>query len=776
RINSANFGCVHSSPNIRYFREPRPPTMAMAASASASLPVPSADVLRLVQAHLIESGLRSSASALRAESGGVGLPGLLPSTKGTLVDAARGGRWGEALKALDGLDLERAKAAFAGGAGGRDGDRGDGGDGDEGGDAARGDGGSGGSATPLERAVALAHETAVLELAEVGETDLAYAALRMCADTIDRALRVDDDDEDDDGEADRARGGGASGRGGLPASSRSGDVERRITALSSNRRAASSSGTNGSSSSLLPADYYGPSNPPRQKRRDRVAKLLGKHVPEVTPRRLLALLGQSVRWQCHTGTFPAVRKLFRGEEEDEEEGNLLDEEGGDDEDGKKKKKKKKKRGRVERRFDLVLGAIDLADGGDGKKRRRKDGDPSAEKIPSRPFQTIRLGKKCYVESAIFLPDGRGLVTGSSDGFVEIWGEPVKDKEDRTASKGETGGDASSENPLLSVEIDYEKLRTSDLPYQKDDDLMTHDAPVLAMDVSSDGRLLGTASSDGTVCVWKVEDGKLLRKLERAHGGIGGGGDRGAAVTCIQFSPDGSKILTGGHDSTCREFGLLASRMLKEFRGHSSYVNCCSYAVLPPSVVGGSGRKGHGGAGDFLAVVTASADGTVRIWDGRTAEPIREVVPPIPTSANASVEDKDSITPSKSVHTVVHLHDPPNAMIVVPRSDRAYLMSYAGEVLRAFARDDVPNTEFLAAAVSPSNRWLYVAADDGKCVTFDIQTGTAEKIVRTFAEECSSGRGERACEISGLVCHPHRGLLGGFCSDKGQKRGMLTLWK
>ena len=249
---------------------------------------------------------------------------------------------------------------------------------------------------------------------------------------------------------------------------------------------------------------------------------------------------------------------------------------------------------------------------------------------------------------------------------------------------------------------------------------------------------------------------------------------GAAVTCIQFSPDGSKILTGGHDSTCREFGLLASRMLKEFRGHRSYVNCCGYVVLSNSSAVAMNRQG---SGNFLSVVTASADGTVRIWDGRTAEPMREITPPIPTLTTSVVQDAaDSVVGSKSIHTVVHLHSPPQTMIVIPRTDRAYLMSYSGVVLRVYTRDDVQGTDFLAATVSPSNQWLYVAADDGNCAVFDVNTGKVEKIIRSFAEDCSSGRSGSACEISGLVHHPHRGLVGGYSNDKAQKRGILTLWK
>ena len=85
-------------------------------------------------------------------------------------------------------------------------------------------------------------------------------------------------------------------------------------------------------------------------------------------------------------------------------------------------------------------------------------------------------------------------------------------------------------------------------------------------------------------------------------------------------------------------------------------------------------------------------------------------------------------------------------------------------------------EFLAAAVSASNRFLFVAADDGKCVVFDIATGEVEKIMPSFAAECSGGGSESGCEMSGLVCHPQRGFIGGYSNDKGQKRGLLTLWK
>lgn len=703
---------------------------------SNKIDIPSADILRLILTHLTESNLHQSCQSLSQESG-VSMAGLVGPSKGQLISCAEGGRWGECLEILTGLDLQRYRRGYI-----DDYCKAHGDDGNN-------DGGAHESIiTPLEKVASLTHEMTILELGDRGEFELAYACLRMCSEMLDKTLPVNGDDVDDidDLKQDNYQNNTNNTEANLGMiSSRSADIERRITALSSLR----SSG--GDISLLLPTNYYGPSNQTQQKRRHFISKLLSRHVPDAPMGRLTSLLQQSVKWQCHTGAFPTVQRLFQDQVENDD----------DNDDGGKKKKKKRKT--PEQKFDLVLGNVDLVGSTDSKKHKRKSASTKegriVERIPSRAKQTIRLGKKSYIESAIFLPDGRGLVTGSSDGFIEVWGE-------------RRSGDNESSNSLLQNDIDFEKLQTSDLLYQKNDELMMQDSSILAMDVSHDGTMLASASSYGDVCVWKIADGRLLRKLERTHGGSGSN-DQGCAVTCIQFSPDGSKVLTGGHDSTCREHGLLSSRMIKEFRGHKSYVNCCSYVILPNSSI--VTRSESGGERNFLAVVTASADGSVMIWNCRSAEPLREIIPPISTSNNRSIHDTESIVSSRSIHTVIQMHTPPNTMIVVPRSDRAFLMSLSGSILQTYVRDDVQGTELLAATVSPSNQWLYVSANDGKCIVFDLNSGKVEKILTSFTQECV-GKSDPSCEISGMLHHPHCSFIGGYSNDKSQKRGMLSIWK
>jgi WD40 repeat-containing protein SMU1 len=199
-------------------------------------------------------------------------------------------------------------------------------------------------------------------------------------------------------------------------------------------------------------------------------------------------------------------------------------------------------------------------------------------------------------------------------------------------------------------------------------------------------------------------------------------------------------------------------MLKEFRGHSTFVTTCSYHIL-----------------DKLLVVTASGDGTVRIFDGVTSSQVVILrPPPVPTSTPVSslVVDRDEIAPS--VHTVLHLHTPSNTLIVVPRGPRAYLVNYQGAVLRTFQDND---KAFVAAAVSSTNQWLYTVQEDGVCCVFDVSNGSLTKSIRDFGIETTRMPGkDMAAEISSMSYHPTKSILAAYSNDKGQKKGQLVLWK
>jgi len=136
-------------------------------------------------------------------------------------------------------------------------------------------------------------------------------------------------------------------------------------------------------------------------------------VPKAVRGRLVTLLQQAVKWQSHTGQLPIVY-------ESESVGDDMDT---NVEQTFKKKKRKKRNYRI----DIVMGEVlsrsasektNLFDNDGRGTTNASTGISLVNTIPSQECGKIKFGKASFPECAVFLPDGEGLVTGSSDGFVE----------------------------------------------------------------------------------------------------------------------------------------------------------------------------------------------------------------------------------------------------------------------------------------------------------------------------------------------------------------------
>jgi WD40 repeat protein len=121
----------------------------------------------------------------------------------------------------------------------------------------------------------------------------------------------------------------------------------------------------------------------------------------------------------------------------------------------------------------------------------------------------------------------------------------------------------------------------------------HENFVMSVDFSPDGSRIVTASWDQTAQVWNTCTGEPVGAPLRHDG----------RIWTASFSSDGSRVVTASADRTARIWDATSGDKLVELR-HEDEINSASFSP------------------DGSRVVTASDDGTARIWEARTGQQMR----------------------------------------------------------------------------------------------------------------------------------------------------------
>lgn len=274
--------------------------------------------------------------------------------------------------------------------------------------------------------------------------------------------------------------------------------------------------------------------------------------------------------------------------------------------------------------------------------------------------TVSVGHSGPISSLAVSPDGKLLLSGSSDNTVKLW--DIRSKRLLRTMSGHT-------QSINSIKFSpCGKKAASAAGHFGDDatvriwDLVTgnellqlkgHKSGVNCISFSPDGKILASGGGfnltsiatghdenwpyDGTVKLWEVETGKLLNSFV-AHK---------YSVSCLEFTPSGKYILTGGtgrvgpwkDEHPIKMWDAKSGLLVRRFDGHTQRIQ--SLAISPDEKIMVTSQSTYAFENENCFIVW-------RLSDGHPIRKIREI-------------DVDGHGLCKC-----HLHEEKNEIIIEPQ--------------------------------------------------------------------------------------------------------------
>lgn len=118
--------------------------------------------------------------------------------------------------------------------------------------------------------------------------------------------------------------------------------------------------------------------------------------------------------------------------------------------------------------------------------------------------------------------------------------------------------------------------------------------IMSLAFSPNGKLLASASLDGTISLWDMTRREDVGRIQAHKDG----------VFSVAFSPDGKLLASAGVERLVRLWDVTTHKEIRQFRGHEDKI--ASVAFAP----------------DGKLLASGSYDKTIRLWDVATGKALR----------------------------------------------------------------------------------------------------------------------------------------------------------